>query len=745
MNRSESTVDYQNLFRTMPTAFIIFGVDDPTFTIVGVNEAHEKLTTVLSKDAVGKPLMDVFPDTSDAYMETGNSELLESIRRVIKSGKSDAMPMLHYNIKNKEGEMETRYWSVTHHPLFDEKKVVAVYQQTSDITDDAVVSDELENTQYQLNQVLTAGNIATWLWDVESRTIKGDKNMAALFGLDPKEVAKGLPSELYGASVHPDDRERVAKEFEKIIQNPQHYETEYRTIDTNGDVHWLIVRGVIAGKKDYDSKYSPGIMIDITDRKRAEENLRFLTQASNQFSASLNYHTTLNSIASMVVPKIADWCSIELIEDGVLQQVAIAHKDPEKVKWAKELRKKQGAPNLKDESNGVSQVIRTGEPLFVPNVTEELIRATANTQEELDLLLELGFSSVIIVPMKLDNKIVGALTFVATESRIHYNQNDVELAQTLANRAALAVYNATLYHEAKREIKERRQLQQELVKFNNDLERMVEERTQQLVETNKGLKREIKKRHAAEVSLDNYAKELARSNQELQDFAYVASHDLQEPLRKIQAFGDLLDAELHPEQGTNSKQYLDRMRNAAARMSILIQDLLAFSRVSMKVQPNSMVDLNVVAKEVVGDLETRIAETNGKVEIGPLPIVWADPTHMRQLFQNLIGNALKFHKPNEAPVVEVSLSPQKAKDTLYTITFKDNGIGFDEKYVDRIFSVFQRLHGKDEYDGTGIGLAVCRKIAERYGGTITAASTKGSGSIFSFSIPILGKDSNEQW
>jgi PAS domain S-box-containing protein len=742
MNRSESTIDYLSLFKTMPTAFIIFGSDDPTFTIVGVNEAHEKLTTVHAKNAIGKPLMEVFPDTSEAYLETGNSELLESIRRVIRTGKSDVVPRLHYDIKDKTGKLKTRYWSVSHHPLFDGDKVVAVYQETNDITDEALAHNELENAQYQLNQVLTAGNIATWMWDVRAKKIKGDSNMAKLFGLDPAKVAEGLPGDMYGNSVHPEDRERVSKEFEKIIKNPQHYETEYRTIDVNGDVHWLIVRGVIVNDNGRDNNYSPGIMIDITDRKRAEENLRFLTRATAQFSASLNYHTTLNTIASMVVPQIADWCSIELIEDGVLQQVAIAHKDPEKVKWAKELRKKQGPPDLNGD-NGPAQVIRTGEPIFLPTISDEMIRAAAKNQDELKLLLELGFSSVIIVPMKLDNKVVGVLTFVATESRVHYHQSDVELAQTLANRAALAVYNATLYHEAKKELKERRQLQEALVKLNDELESRVQERTQQLLETNKGLEEEIEKRHAAEASLDKYAKELARSNQELQDFAYVASHDLQEPLRKIQAFGDLLDTELGPSIGSTTKEYLDRMRNAAARMSTLIQDLLSFSRVSMRVQPIEKVNLNSIAKEVLDDVETRIADTNGKVEIGQLPTVWADTTHMRQLFQNLIGNALKFHKPGVAPIVKVELTPVKPKDTMYTITFKDNGIGFDEKYVDRIFSVFQRLHGKDEYDGTGIGLAVCRKIAERYGGTITAASKKGSGSTFSFSIPISGKESHE--
>jgi len=218
---------------------------------------------------------------------------------------------------------------------------------------------------------------------------------------------------------------------------------------------------------------------------------------------------------------------------------------------------------------------------------------------------------------------------------------------------------------------------------------------------------------------------LLRSNRELQDFAYVASHDLQEPLRKIQAFGDRLKTKFGDVLAEDGRDYLERMQNAAGRMQTLINDLLAFSRVATKAQPFVPVDLRKVAHEVLSDLEIRIEQTGARVEVGELPTIDADPLQMRQLIQNLVGNALKFRREHIQPVI--TLDAHVNGEGLCRLTVKDNGIGFDMQYVDKIFGVFQRLHGRDQYEGTGVGLAICRKIAERHGGQITAESKPGDG------------------
>lgn len=250
--------------------------------------------------------------------------------------------------------------------------------------------------------------------------------------------------------------------------------------------------------------------------------------------------------------------------------------------------------------------------------------------------------------------------------------------------------------------------------------------------------------------------ELARSNVELQQFAYIASHDLQEPLRKIQAFGDRLKVkfgEALPEQGLD---YLERMQSAAGRMQVLINDLLTLSRITTKAQPFMTVNLSEILQDVLSDLEIRIQETGAKLEIEDLPTIEADPVQMRQLLQNLIGNALKFHNAEEQPVVKISgqrliklehpalpadnqgqlPSEDSNNGEFCQILVQDNGIGFEEKYLDRIFNAFQRLHGRSEYPGTGIGLAICRKIVERHSGNITAKSTPGQGATFMVTLPL---------
>lgn len=250
------------------------------------------------------------------------------------------------------------------------------------------------------------------------------------------------------------------------------------------------------------------------------------------------------------------------------------------------------------------------------------------------------------------------------------------------------------------------------------------------------VKSDITERKRAEEQLKVFNKRLQQSNRELEDFAYVASHDLQEPLRKVQTFADRLRSKYGEALDETGLDYIERMRNAGGRMQTLIHDLLSFSRVTTKAQPFVPVDLNEITSGVLSDLEVKIEETNAVVEIDGLPTIDADPSQMRQLVQNLVGNALKFRRESVAPVVRISAKQLTNGSTgNVEITVEDNGIGFDEKYLDKIFTVFQRLHGRTEYEGSGIGLAVCRKIVERHHGSITAHSAPGRGASFVIKIP----------
>jgi PAS domain S-box-containing protein len=260
-----------------------------------------------------------------------------------------------------------------------------------------------------------------------------------------------------------------------------------------------------------------------------------------------------------------------------------------------------------------------------------------------------------------------------------------------------------------------------------------------------GIAEDITERKRQAEILQRKTDELARSNQELEQFAYVASHDLQEPLRKIEAFGELLLTTCRdalPEQG---HEYVDRMQNASRRMHTLIDDVLRLARITIGPVAYKPVNLGDTVRDVLLDLEAALQATRGQVEVGDLPVVEAEPVQMRQLMQNLIGNAIKFHRPEASPHVKIysghdgyhthSLGTDDRENEC-RIIIEDNGIGFDQKHADRIFRMFQRLHRRDEFAGTGVGLAICQKILDLHGGTIRVESEPGVGSRFIVTLPL---------
>ncbi|WP_266367715.1 PAS domain-containing sensor histidine kinase [Tellurirhabdus rosea] len=245
-------------------------------------------------------------------------------------------------------------------------------------------------------------------------------------------------------------------------------------------------------------------------------------------------------------------------------------------------------------------------------------------------------------------------------------------------------------------------------------------------------------------TLETRNRDLERTNENLRQFAYVASHDLQEPLRKLQSFGDLLEGQFKDELGETGQDLIARMQSAARRMSSLIHDLLMFSRVSNNELVLKQTDLNAVAGDVLHTLEFQLEESGGTVHFEPLPTVTGDRMQLQQLIQNLISNAIKFRRPGHPPRIQIRhqlvlgeilpahLSPARK---YHQIEVEDNGIGFDEKYLDRIFQIFQRLHGKTNFTGTGIGLAICKRVVENHHGHLTARSQPDQGATFTVYLP----------
>jgi two-component system, LuxR family, sensor kinase FixL len=241
--------------------------------------------------------------------------------------------------------------------------------------------------------------------------------------------------------------------------------------------------------------------------------------------------------------------------------------------------------------------------------------------------------------------------------------------------------------------------------------------------------------------LSQYTSELERSNEDLKEFAYISSHDLQEPLRKIHALVEILMQSEFDQLSAEGKDYFTRIAKSTLRMQNLINDLLSFARIATQPVIFEKVDLNDLLKEVLIDLEVRVEKGNAVVHYSNLPSIDAEPSQLRQVFQNIISNALKFRKDGVPPLINIKSkrtegASQNGKvNEFVEISFEDNGIGFDEKHLDKIFNVFQRLEGR-KFEGSGIGLAICRKIITYHGGEITARSTPGKGSVFIIKLPL---------
>jgi light-regulated signal transduction histidine kinase (bacteriophytochrome) len=242
----------------------------------------------------------------------------------------------------------------------------------------------------------------------------------------------------------------------------------------------------------------------------------------------------------------------------------------------------------------------------------------------------------------------------------------------------------------------------------------------------------IAQKEKSEEKAKAYSQELEIRNQELKDFINIASHDLREPLRKISIFGSLLE-EATGQLGQKEKSYIGKIKNSASRMESFLDDILELSLVTVQANPFRKVDLKKIIKQVTNDLEASILETNGIVECGELPSIEGDKFQIRQLFQNLVSNSLKFHRKEAPPHIKIASSHDT--NGTWNITIEDNGIGFDQKFSSRIFKPFERLHSHSQFKGTGMGLAICQKIAIRHGGKITVQSQVGKGSTFTIALP----------
>lgn len=442
-----------------------------------------------------------------------------------------------------------------------------------------------------------------------------------------------------------------------------------------------------------------------TDLARIAEELhkrayrqRLLAQAGVLLGESLDVDQTLGSVARLTVPSFADWCAVDLANsEGGYRRVATAHIDPQKLRLAEDYSRR--FPPRSDVADGVSQVLQTGRAELFREITPAQLEAIAQSDEQLRLLRDLGLKSVIVAPLKVRERTVGTISFVWAESGFLFDEEDLALAEEIGLRAGMAIENAELFAEKQRELEERRRAEERVRDLNENLERLVRERTT----------------------------ELEASNRELEAFCYSVSHDLRAPLRSVDGFSKAVIEDYGEHLYPDGIHYLGRVRAAARRMDELITALLSLSRLTRAEIHREPVNLTDIAEDIAAEVHAEPGAKAVEFTIAPDLRAEADAKMVRIVLDNLVANAVKFSARSERPQVEIG-----KKDGAFFV--RDNGVGFNPQYSRKLFAPFERLHSADEFPGSGIGLATVQRVVARHGGRVWAESEEGRGATFYFTL-----------
>ncbi|MEZ0539006.1 PAS domain S-box protein [Fibrella arboris] len=730
-------------------------------------------------DIVGKPLREVMPE-----LITENQPFLQILDDVYTTGQMFQSFGSMVAIV-RQGVMTRNYYNITYSPLYNEAgEVYAILDVAVDVTGQILAQQELAQQKSYLQNAIDIADLGTFEIDVATQIAQFSDKLGHWFGLTPldKPVADFL------AKVHTDDQTMVWQALDESMKDESRsrHDITYRIVDADGVTsHHL--RSI--GKTRYEAGQPTtisGIIQDVTPQVLSRQKI----EESEQFARSVIEHSPVAKLVfeggDMVIRTVNEIMlqllgrdrSIigqpfmvampELIPTPLMDRLRHVlatgetyYQPEEKIELVHYGQPYTGYYNYVYKALYNAAQERYGIMVTATEVTAQVLaRQTVEESEKrfralLESISQMAWTNTPTGDVDFYNQrwyTYTGLTFEQTrawgwQAVVHPDDIDLTVANyqhALTTGEEFVVENR--YKRADGEYRWHLNRAQPLRSESGQIVQWVGTATdiQEQKELEAELERQVRQRTQ---QLQDSINDLERSNANLQQFAYVASHDLQEPLRKIQAFGDLLHNQYSNELGEAGRDFLGRMQISANRMSNLIRDLLTYSRISTQQDSNTPVTLDSVVQMALTDLDLIIQETHARVEVAPLPTVQGDKSQLGQLFQNLLNNAIKFRKPDTSPQISItcqriaatslppSVKPTRMAASYYRIAVADDGIGFDEQYTERIFQVFQRLHGKGQYVGTGIGLAICQKVAANHGGAIAASSQSGQGATFSIYLP----------
>jgi len=607
-----------------------------------------------------------------------------------------------------------------------------------DITERKMAEEAIRASELNFRTIFNSTNEAIFISDTNGIILDVNKRVLEIYGFKTKGEIVQKTLHFVNANEPPYTQEHAEFHIKQALSKDFHT-FEWLAKKNNGEQFWIEVS--LSRVNLNNEQRIISVVRDISSRKKTEKEFQRLNQeiaAIFKASKPLQYQKTPEKLAHEIIQVLEDilnyeHCSVLLVDaDGVtLKPFAVSDCDLGYIYNTTEKTYIEGQ-ELKIGKGIVGWVVENAQSLLINDAT----RDPRYVEFRHDTISE------ICVPIISDSTIIGAINI---ESKLPnaYTETDLKILETMSAQIGIAIQNANLYQQLQKELTERKHFEKRLSKLNEELEARVAERTQAMEEQLEKLHKSQKAMLYMVEDLNEMTEELKRErqkleaiNHELESFSYSVSHDLRAPLRAIDGFSKILEEDYAESIDDEGKRLLNVVRTNSQKMDQLIIDLLALSRVARGQLKLVDISMNSIISNVYKDIFEPINSGNVEINVKPLPPTKADPTLIKQVWQNLIGNAIKYSKPDVTITIEIGGS---VKDDMCHYYIKDNGIGFDPKYATKIFETFQRLHRPNEFEGTGIGLSVVQRIVHRHGGTAWAESEVGQGATFWFTLPYISE------